>query len=331
MSKWLFILVGIVVAALIWQARLSSNNGSQLKFTNPLTGSIASQQNITAPGFEKGGEWINSDPLILTELIGPDSQRDDVKAVLVDFWTYSCINCQRTIPYLKSWWDKYQDKGLMIIGVHTPEFEFEKDKQNVISATNKYGVTWPVVQDNDYGIWSDYKNRYWPRKYLINQDGKIVYDHIGEGAYEETEKRIQEILGISDMEVTSQPTSGGIGFGMNQTPELYINQRGQVAGHLGAGPDKVELIGDWKIETDLSIAGPNSSLKLKFRAGEANLVMSTSNDESKSVTVIIDGNTQELDIREDDLYVLFDGDFNDHSLEMKFEEGVRVHAFTFGQ
>jgi hypothetical protein len=219
----------------------------------------------------------------------------------------------------------------MIIGVHTPEFEFEKDKQNVISATNKYGVTWPVVQDNDYGIWSDYKNRYWPRKYLINQDGKIVYDHIGEGAYEETEKRIQEILGISDMEVTSQPTSGGIGFGMNQTPELYINQRGQVAGHLGAGPDKVELIGDWKIETDLSIAGPNSSLKLKFRAGEANLVMSTSNDESKSVTVIIDGNTQELDIREDDLYVLFDGDFNDHSLEMKFEEGVRVHAFTFGQ
>jgi thiol-disulfide isomerase/thioredoxin len=132
--------------------------------------------------------FINTDEnLQIKNLIGK-------KVVLLDFWTYSCINCQRTLPYITSWYDKYKDAGLEIIGVHTPEFAFEKEYDNVVAATKKWGVNYPVVLDNDYGTWQAYKNRYWPRKYLIDIDGYIVYDHIGEGGYDETEKKIQELL-----------------------------------------------------------------------------------------------------------------------------------------
>lgn len=141
---------------------------------------------ITTPdGFiNTGGD---GKPVTIGEYIGK-------KVILVDFWTYSCINCQRTQPFLNAWWDKYKDSGLMIIGIHTPEFEFEKDFENVKNATVAGKVDYPVVLDNDFSTWFAYKNRFWPRKYLIDIDGYIVYDHIGEGAYEETEKKIQELL-----------------------------------------------------------------------------------------------------------------------------------------
>jgi len=130
--------------------------------------------------------FINTDSVTVSELVGK-------KIILVDFWTYSCINCQRTLPYLNSWHEKYADKGLVILGLHTPEFEFEKGYENVKRAVEKFSVRYPVILDNDYSTWTSYKNRYWPRKYLIDIDGFIVYDHIGEGAYEETEKKIQEL------------------------------------------------------------------------------------------------------------------------------------------
>jgi len=131
--------------------------------------------------------FINVDNVKIQDLIGK-------KVILVDFWTYSCINCQRTLPYLTSWYEKYKDQGLEIIGVHTPEFEFEKKIENVQWAIDKYGIKYPVALDNDYGTWNAYANRYWPRKYLIDIDGYVVYDHIGEGAYDATEKKIQELL-----------------------------------------------------------------------------------------------------------------------------------------
>ncbi len=133
--------------------------------------------------------FINTDGKSITigEFVGK-------KVVLLDIWTYSCINCQRTTPYLNAWYEKYKDKGLVIIGLHTPEFEFEKNYQNVFDATKRLGIKYPVVLDNDYSTWNAYQNRYWPRKYLIDIDGYVVYDHIGEGAYEETEKKIQEAL-----------------------------------------------------------------------------------------------------------------------------------------
>src|SRR3989344_3502091 len=134
--------------------------------------------------------YINTDNITLAELVGK-------KVILVDFWTYSCINCQRTQPYLNAWYEKYRAAGLEIIGVHTPEFEFEKNYENVKRAVEKAGIKYPVVQDNDYATWQAYGNRYWPRKYLIDIDGYIVYDHIGEGGYEETERKIQELLSMS--------------------------------------------------------------------------------------------------------------------------------------
>src|SRR5688572_7548455 len=130
--------------------------------------------------------YINSEPITLADLRG--------KVVLVDFWTYSCINCIRTIPYLNAWHEKYADNGLVIVGVHTPEFEFEKDYNNVKAAVEKFDIQYPVAQDNEKGTWEAYENRYWPRKYLIDNEGYVRYDHIGEGAYAETEKVIQSLL-----------------------------------------------------------------------------------------------------------------------------------------
>lgn len=141
-----------------------------------------------APGFDGGGAWVNSPPLALADLTSQG------KVVLVDFWTYGCYNCQNTLPYVKQWWDSYKDQGLVIVGVHTPEFESEHDLANVRAAVEQQQIGWPVVQDNDYAIWRAYRNNYWPRFYLVDHRGQIVYNHIGEGAYAETERAIAAAL-----------------------------------------------------------------------------------------------------------------------------------------
>ncbi|MBI4175952.1 MAG: thioredoxin family protein, partial [Candidatus Aenigmarchaeota archaeon] len=133
-------------------------------------------QGAKAPELQGIAGYINTEGIKLADLRG--------KVVLIDFWTYTCINCIRTLPYLNAWYDKYHDKGFEIIGVHTPEFSFEKDYNNVKAAVDKYGIRYPVVQDNDYATWRAYKNNYWPRKYLVDAQGNIRYDHIGEGGYE---------------------------------------------------------------------------------------------------------------------------------------------------
>ena len=141
-----------------------------------------------APELEKTGEWINSEPFTLSEM------QEDNRVVLIDFWTYTCINCIRTLPFVRAWHEKYADHGLVILGVHTPEFEFEKEYDNVLDAVKKFDLKYPVVQDNDFGTWQAFNNRYWPAKYLIDHDGRIRYSHFGEGAYDETELVIREIL-----------------------------------------------------------------------------------------------------------------------------------------
>ena len=129
----------------------------------------------------------NNVPVTIGEYIGK-------KVILLNVLTYSCSNCQATFPYVNTWYDKYEDDGLIVIGLHTPEFSFEKDKKNVEDAMAKFGIKYPVVMDNDYATWTAYGNRYWPRKYLIDIHGNIIYDHIGEGAYEETEAEILKAL-----------------------------------------------------------------------------------------------------------------------------------------
>lgn len=141
--------------------------------------------------------WINSRPLTLAELRG--------KVVLLDFWTYSCVNCIRTFPYLKEWYRKYGDQGLVIIGVHTPEFEFEKVKGNVAEAAASHGLEYPIALDNGYATWNAFFNDAWPAKYLIDQKGDLRYRHLGEGAYAETEQAIRGLLAETGAEITRIP------------------------------------------------------------------------------------------------------------------------------
>ncbi len=170
--------------------------------------------------------WINSDPLTIEELEG--------KVVLLDFWTYTCINCIRTFPYLKLWHSRYADDGLVILGVHTPEFEFEKDYDNVVQATRDNGIIWPVAQDNDYVTWKNYSNRYWPAKYLIDQDGVVRYTHFGEGGYSETEEQIRLLLAEAGANLSDDklvlPTDQEVDMtflntrNAQVTPELYAGR-----------------------------------------------------------------------------------------------------------
>ena len=188
----------------------------------PCAGTRGGQVGNCAPELAGTQEWINSEPLAMQELRG--------KVVLIDFWTYSCINCIRTLPFLQTWHERYVDEGLVILGVHTPEFEFEKVYENVVQATKDMGVAWPVVQDNDYRVWRSYSNRFWPAKYLIDKNGVIQYRHFGEGRYAETEQEIRRLLedvGAASEALTmplpeDQRTAANPGDGnRKRTPELF--------------------------------------------------------------------------------------------------------------
>ncbi|MBB3228151.1 thiol-disulfide isomerase/thioredoxin [Luteibacter sp. Sphag1AF] len=139
-----------------------------------------------APDFSGINHWINTEPLNMAQLKG--------KVVLVEFWTYSCINCIRVMPYVKQWHDRYRDQGLVVVGVHTPEYGYEKIRGNLETAVKRFGIEYPVAQDNEYRTWNAFGNRYWPALYLIDKDGRMVYQHFGEGDYAQTEARIRQLL-----------------------------------------------------------------------------------------------------------------------------------------
>ena len=185
-----------------------------------------------APEFQGIFNWINSPALTMEELRG--------QVVLIDFWTYTCVNCIRTLPYLKEWHAKYADKGLTIVGVHSPEFEFEKVTENVARSVEEYGLGWPMAQDNDFRTWRAYSNRFWPAKYLIDQHGTIQYRRFGEGRYLETEERIRELLeeagvDLSDIEIGANerpardPRSRVADDATRQTREIYGGYRRNTA------------------------------------------------------------------------------------------------------
>jgi thiol-disulfide isomerase/thioredoxin len=247
-----------------------------------------------APELAKISGYINTDPITLADLRG--------KVVLVDFWTYSCINCIRTIPYLNAWHEKYADDGLVIVGVHTPEFEFEKDYNNVKAAVEKFEIEYPVAQDNDRGTWKVYENRYWPRKYLVDNEGYIRYDHIGEGAYSETEKVIQSLLseraaymGINatiDQSTSKPENAQSVNFRQIDTPELYFGYqfaRAPLGNPEGFKPDQVVtytipedatitpnriyLDGEWKNNADhMELQGEHGRIVLSYSAKAVNIV-----------------------------------------------------------
>ncbi|MBM3276287.1 MAG: redoxin family protein, partial [Candidatus Sericytochromatia bacterium] len=196
-------------------------------------------EGVLLPEVQGIAAWINSQPLTVAALRG--------KVVLVDFWTYSCVNCLRTLPYLKEWHAKYASRGLVILGVHTPEFHFEKDAANVRAAVAKHGVTWPVALDNDYATWEAYGNRYWPHKYLGDSRGVRRYDHIGEGAYSETERWIRQLLTEAGGDVSDIPTGARDveeADGGPITRELYAGSAWVFGFYIGnPAPDRQGSIG----------------------------------------------------------------------------------------
>jgi thiol-disulfide isomerase/thioredoxin len=151
----------------------------------PPAANLAGSSN-SAPEFTGIDTWLNSDPLTMQQLRG--------KVVLVDFWTYTCINCIHVLPYVKTWNQKYKDQGLVVVGVHTPEYPFERSTDNVKAAIKRFDITFPVAQDNRYATWGAYNNQYWPAFYLVDKKGHVVYTHFGEGDYDETESKIKALL-----------------------------------------------------------------------------------------------------------------------------------------
>ena len=269
------------------------------------------------------------------------------KVVLVDFWTYTCINCQRTFPYLKEWWKKYQDQGLVIIGVHSPEFEFEKNKNNLSQAINDFGLTYPIVQDNNFSTWRAYDNHYWPAKYLIDKDGFVRYSHFGEGKYEETEQKIQELLKETGREIDSLIKEEELDTQFfRRTPETYLgsNRTERRINYIDNIPlDNYYLNGKWNITEEYASSSKNSSLILNFSGKEVNLVMSPSEKISKVKIYLngklVDKNSTGRDVVDgmvildaERLYnlILLPAPTNSATLKIEYlNEGIKSYAFTF--
>ncbi len=305
-----------------------------------------------APEIIPGGEWVNSNPLHVSKLRG--------KVILIDFWTYTCINCIRTLPYLKDWNEKYKNKGLMIIGVHSPEFEFEKNINNLRVAISDYEIAYPVVQDNNFSTWRAYSNQYWPAKYLIDKDGNVRYFHFGEGEYDATEKAIQELLKDAGSKITAGIKNKEDEIVYNSlSPETYLGSERMLYfhpnGNVSNGEyaftleksiprNKFTLGGKWIVSNEYSESSSGSILEYNFNAKKVFLVMRSTNEAPKKVRVYIDGNLISNDqsgidvingittVNSDRLYDLVNLDkIENHTLKLEFQdEGVEVFAFTFG-
>ncbi len=236
---------------------------------------------VALPRIE-GHIWIGENPMLLDNLSG--------KVVLIDFWTYSSVNCRRTIPYLQEWHEKYKDENLIIISIHTPEFEFEQNPKNVENAIRELGITWPVLLDNDYANWDNFENDTWPALYLVDKDGNIVYSHFGEGTYEETEEKIRELLGIQGKD--SSGDSGEHSHGKScstPSPETYCGYlRGTTGNELGFTEEEEDIYQapDASREGEIILEGAffsspeyaesreeGATLSLSFHATEINLVL----------------------------------------------------------
>lgn len=248
--------------------------------------------------------WINSEPHTLKELRG--------KVVLVDFWTYTCINCIRTFPHITEWYKKYKDKGFVLLGIHSPEFEFEKKRANVEAAVAKYSLPYPVALDNDHDTWNAFQNRFWPAHYLIDVEGNIRYHHFGEGKYAETESAIQQLLleanliSIDDVIEANEPPAG-VDFKKIGTPEIYlgylrINNLGNKdkniqpnAAYNFSKPEKIEenrfyFEGNWNIRPEYAeFVGGTGKITIRYKANKLNLVLAAAGDKEVQVEIKVDG------------------------------------------
>jgi thiol-disulfide isomerase/thioredoxin len=346
-SAIITLLIGIGIVGLLVFFRMDENQAMQ---PNPVSTqqdtpvetkntiseeSFPFELNYKAPELKGLENWLNSQPVSsLDELKG--------KVVLVDFWTYSCVNCIRTLPYLNDWHAKYADDGLVILGIHAPEFAFEQILANVQKAVDKYDIEYPVVQDNNFSTWRSYKNRFWPAKYLIDKDGFVRYEHFGEGKYDETERAIVELLG--SQEESSDVNAVSVDFSQIQTRETYLGSKRRAnfsKDFNSLQSNQWGLSGQWKTtEENIETLSAGSSLKIIFTAAKANLVI----EGTGTVEVLIDGKTPEANAGKDvkdgviqlngaQLYEIanFGDKYQTHTLELIFQDaGTKAFAFTFG-
>ncbi len=370
------VLAGVVAIAMGWDTRfLSQFNflntaGTEQKLIAQLASPVAPRQsgtNVSAenslplmPSFDGATQWFNSPPLASASLRG--------KVVLVDFWTYSCINCLRTLPYLKAWNEKYRDQGLVIIGVHTPEFAFEKDPRNVGQAIRDLGIEYPVVMDNRYLIWKAYNNQYWPAHYLVDARGRIRDQHFGEGAYAETERMIQSLLkeahqGMPGMaEGLVQVVGSGVTAAPSDTersPETYLGyarQQNLVSPEAikedaiarfstprVLEPNQWALSGNWLISAEAAaVQASGGTIRYRFRGRDLNLVLGSPGGKPLRFRITLDGAAPGADhgsdidaqgngvIREQRLYQLIRqrGKIGVHTFRIEFLD-AGAKAFAF--
>jgi len=298
--------------------------------------------------------YINSQPFKLSDFIGK-------KVILLDFWTYSCINCQRTAPYLNAWYEKYKDEGFVIVGVHSPEFEFEKQYDNVLAAVKKLGIAYPVALDNEHSNLKLYNTIYWPTEFLIDIDGFVVYKNIGEGRHKETEFKIQELLDerkrvlgqeqiLRDRVPVIPQGAAAVDFLGIGTPEIYLgslrnreNFGNKEASEPGAtvdyqlpkayAPHKVYVEGKWHNGVDsLELISTQGKIVLIYTAKSVNIVAGALN-EGVRLSIKLDGRSVDsVLVGSFDLYNLASSDkYGQHRLEISIEgEALAVYAFTFG-
>jgi cytochrome c biogenesis protein CcdA/thiol-disulfide isomerase/thioredoxin len=362
------VLVGVVVIALGWDTRFlsqftflstASTEQKLLEQLDKQSGVVVAETSVMPP-ISGATQWFNSTPLSGEMLRG--------KVVLVDFWTYSCINCLRTLPYLKAWHEKYRDQGLVIIGVHAPEFAFEKDPQNVEKAIHDLGITYPVAMDNQFTIWNAYKNQYWPAHYLIDANGKIRHQHFGEGAYQETEQMIQALLKEAHQGVLAlndglvQVAGAGAtaaAAAVQRSPETYVGYARQenmvspeaikkdVAANYSTPrmlkPDQWALSGKWLVSAEsAAVQAPGAAISYRFQGRDLHLVLGASNGKPVRFKVTLDGaapgadHGEDIDaqgngmIREQRLYQLIrqSGKMTEHTFRIEFS-GSDAEAFAF--
>jgi thiol-disulfide isomerase/thioredoxin len=288
-----------------------------------------------APAFTGIAGWLNSPPLTMAGLRG--------HVVLVDFWAYSCINCLRTLPFLIRFQNDYKDRGLVVIGVHAPEFKFEHDPRNVAAAITRFGINYPVALDNDLMTWNAFGNEYWPTEYLIDRQGRIVYTHIGEGNYGETENEIRKLLDAGPA-VGPEPGmdlrrigSPEMYFGLDRVENLTNAQAAQPGVHLYTAPAELKLNnfalnGLWDISgQQATLMRDGGQIRLHCHSGRVFMVASSTTPIMLGVTV--DGKRQPpVHVQESRLYTLFDSDaYRDHMVTIDIPKaGFSAFTFTFG-
>jgi cytochrome c biogenesis protein CcdA/thiol-disulfide isomerase/thioredoxin len=307
-----------------------------------------------APEFTGNDSWLNTPgerPLSLRELRG--------RVVLIDFWTYTCINCLRTLPALRAWHERYERDGLVIVGVHTPEFTFERDRDNVERAIEDNDLRYPIAQDNAYATWNAWGNQYWPAKYLIDAQGQVRYVHLGEGAYAETEKAIRELLaeaGERGLGAASgvQPSSADAGV---RTPETYLGVV-RTEGFVDPAPaigtrrypppgalpsSRFGLSGVWRVNEERATAVAGAEIHARPVAREVYLVMSSRGGRARRVEVLLDGRpvpphaagtdvgNGAVTVKSQRLYRLVSlPEVGEQDLVLRVPPGVSAYAFTFG-